>query len=176
MPIEITHITRMPNMQLHRAIIVPPPPKKDGESQSNYKEKVQLFFYGRCIKKNSDRVISEYEAKMSHAFLGDTILAKFKIEEAIFAELFRMGLIENSHSDWDVIPQYYHMESGDSKKNDSKGVWFAPATLLKLNGKDINYPIIRIPEDKRENAFEKYSRQDLGTLESQINAELEVAS
>jgi hypothetical protein len=174
MAIEITHITRMCNVQLHRAIVVPPPQKKEGESQSNYKEKVQLFFYGRCIKKNSDRVISENEAKMSHSFLGDVVLAKFKIEESIFAELFRMGLVENSNSDWDVIPTYYAIKQKDGKP-DQMGVWFNPVTLLKLNGKDINYPLIRVPEDKRENAFEKYSRHDLGTLESQINAELEVA-
>jgi len=175
MAIEITHITRMANMQLHKAVVVPPPKSKDGEPQSNYKEKIQLFFYGRCIKKNSDRVISEHEAKMSHSFLGDTILAKFKIEEAIFAELFRMGLVENSHSDWDVIPQYYIIKQKEPGKPDQAGVWFNPATLLKLNGKDVSYPIIRIPEDKREDAFAKYSRQDLGNLESQINAELEVA-
>jgi len=176
MAIEITHITRMVNLQLHRAVIVPPQPNKDGSENPNRKPKVQMMFFGRCIKKNGDRVIQPHEAKENHSLLGDVILAKFKIEEALFAELYRFGLVEKSISDWDVIPTYYRMEPTEKSKEGNMGVWFAPVTLLRLNGKDINYPIIRQLEDKREDAFAKYSRHDLGALESQINAELEVAA
>lgn len=190
MPIEITHITRMVNLQLHKAVIVPPQPNKDGSENPNRKPKVQMMFFGKCIKKNGDRVIQPSDAKQNHLLLGDAILAKFKIEEAIFAELYRFGLVENSTSDWDVIPTYYAMkltaeDIANGKKEGNMGVWFAPVTLLKLNNKDINYPIIKQLEDKRENAFAKYSssslpwqnsNSDLQILESQINAELEVTS
>lgn len=181
MAIEITHITRMVNLQLHKAVIVPPEPNKDGSENPNRKPKVQMMFFGRCIKKNGDRVIQPHEAKENHSLLGEAILAKFKIEEALFAEFYRFGLVENSISDWDVIPNYYRMKPSEKQPEGNMGVWFQPVTLLKLNGKDINYPIIKVPEDKRENAFEKYSRHDLGALdlgalESQINAELEGAA
>lgn len=180
MAIEITHITRMVNLQLHRAVIVPPQPNKDGSENPNRKPKVQMMFFGRCIKKNGDRVIQPDKAKENHPLLGDVILAKFKIEEALFAELYRLGLIENSISDWDVIPTYYAIKPtaediANGKKEGLMGVWFAPVTLLKLNSKDINYPIIKALEDKRQDAFAKYARHDLGALESQISAELEVA-
>lgn len=190
MAIEITHITRMVNLQLHKAVIVPPQLNKDGSENPNRKPKVQMMFFGRCIKKNGDRVIQPNDAKQNHLLLGEAILAKFKIQEDIFAELYRFGLIENSVSDWDVIPTYYKInptaeDIANGKKEGNMGVWFAPVTLLKLNGKDINYPIIKALEDKREDAFAKYSSSslpwqnsssELQSLESQINAELEGAT
>jgi hypothetical protein len=181
----------MVGVELYFADVIEPEVDESGNKKKpNDKLQIQLLFYASGIKKGSDKIIPLSEMKNMHGSLEDGILAKFKVEEDIFQKLMQLGLEEGTLSDWDVIPQAWSMPGKfkEGKQEPGKtGTWYQPAALIKLNGKEINYQILKSQAIKkpRQNAFERFRKSsnthsawgnELGNLEHQINAELEGAT
>jgi len=182
---EIIHIARLTGMRLFSAGDVEPEEGENDKKGSNDKLKIQLLFYGRCLKKGAAKII---KAEDIHDSLGDGVLAKLKVEEEVFAQLYRLGLREGTISDWDVIPQAWTMPGTKGIKS---GTWYQPTALISLDGREINYQILKSQNTRKplKNSFERFKNSNnthtaiswdgdasLGNLENQINAELEGAA
>jgi hypothetical protein len=181
---EIIHIARLTGMRLFSAGDVEPEEGENGKKGGTDKLKIQLLFYGRCIKKGAAKIIGSDKIEQVHETLGDGVLAKLKVEEEVFAELYRLGIREGTVSDWDVIPHAWTMPGTKGIKS---GTWYQPTALIRLNGKDINFQILKSQNAKKplKNAFERFGNStnthsnwsgEMGNLEHQINAELEGAT
>jgi hypothetical protein len=181
---EIIHIARLTGMRLFSAGDVEPEDGDNSKKGANDKLKIQLLFYGRCIKKGEAKIIGSEKIQQVHETLGDGVLAKLKVEEAVFAELYRLGLREGTVSDWDVIPHAWTMPGTKGIKS---GTWFQPTAFIRLDGRDMNFQILKSQNVKKplKNAFERFKNSnnthsswsgELGNLEHQINAELEGAT
>jgi len=172
-------------MRLFSAGDVEPEEGENDKKGSNDKLKIQLLFYGRCLKKGAAKII---KAEDIHDSLGDGVLAKLKVEEEVFAQLYRLGLREGTISDWDVIPQAWTMPGTKGIKS---GTWYQPTALISLDGREINYQILKSQNTRKplKNSFERFKNSNnthtaiswdgdasLGNLENQINAELEGAA
>ncbi len=178
---EIIHIARLTGMRLFSAGDVEPEEGENDKKGSNDKLKIQLLFYGRCIKKGAAKII---KAEDIHDSLGDGVLAKLKVEEEVFAQLYRLGLREGTISDWDVIPQAWTMPGTKGIKS---GTWYQPTALISLDGREINYQILKSQNTRKplKNSFERFKNSSnthvswdasLENLGNQINAELEGAA
>jgi len=178
---EIIHIARLTGMKLFSAGDVEPEEGENGKKGANDKLKIQLLFYGRCIKKGQAKI---FRAENVHDSLGDGVLAKLKVEEEVFAELYRLGLREGTVSDWDVIPQAWTMPGTKGIKS---GTWYQPTALITLENREINYQILKSQNTRKplKNSFERFEKSNhthpswdasLGNLEKEINAELEGAT
>jgi len=178
---QIIHIARLTGMRLFSAGDVEPDEGENGKKGANDKLKIQLLFYGRCIKKGAAKIIGFDQIRQIHDTLGDGVLAKLKVEEEVFAELYRLGLREGTVSDWDVIPHAWTMPGPKGIKS---GTWYQPTALVRLDSKDINHQILKNQNARKplKNAFERFENSsnthstwsgELGTLEHQINTELE---
>lgn len=181
---EILHIARLTSMELFTADVVEPEAADAGKKNPSDRLRVEMFFLGTCNQKGDDKVISGAEIKLVHSTLGNKMLAKFKLDEDVFQRLLQMGLLPGTTSDWDVIPQPWSMPG---KTGPKLGIWYQPVSLIKLNGKVINYQILKSSTTKkpRQNAFERFGGSNnthtnwdasLGNLERQINTELEGAA
>jgi hypothetical protein len=168
-------------MRLFSAGDVEPEEGENDKKGSNDKLKIQLLFYGRCIKKGAAKII---KAEDIHDSLGDGVLAKLKVEEEVFAQLYRLGLREGTISDWDVIPQAWTMPGTKGIKS---GTWYQPTALISLDGREINYQILKSQNTRKplKNSFERFKNSSnthvswdasLENLGNQINAELEGAA
>jgi hypothetical protein len=168
-------------MRLFSAGDVEPEEGENDKKDSNDKLKIQLLFYGRCIKKGAAKII---KAEDIHDSLGDGVLAKLKVEEEVFAQLYRLGLREGTISDWDVIPQAWTMPGTKGIKS---GTWYQPTALISLDGREINYQILKSQNTRKplKNSFERFKKSSnthvgwdasLENLGNQINAELEGAA
>lgn len=184
---DLVDVISFPKLRLARAGIVPQ--EERGEDKAEQQLKIQLLFYGRRVDKNGDEIIIQSEIKNLHRALGDKILIKFKVGEEVFQQFMRLGMDTGSECDWDAVPQVWFFK--DKNGNSKNGIWYKPAALLKLDGKDINYQILAISKPKRaemQDAFAYFKGKagipfggvswgnELGNLENQINAELEGAA
>jgi hypothetical protein len=179
---DFIHVTRMSGVQLFKAGIIEPE-KESEESKKKPSEqlKIQLLFYGRCIEKGGDKIISQVLIKELYSALGDKILAKFKVEEEVFQRLIQMGLKEGSICDWDVVTQIWNIQG-------KSGIWYRPAALIRIDGRDINYQILKNQDSAKkpmQDAFARFGKSNhtqgtwdaaLGSLEQEINSELQGAS
>jgi hypothetical protein len=171
-------------MRLFSAGDVEPDEGDNGKKGANDKLKIQLLFYGRCIKKGEAKIIGSEKIREVHETLGDGVLAKLKVEEEVFAELYRLGLREGTVSDWDVIPHAWTMPGAKGMKS---GTWFQPTAFIRLDNRELNYQILKSQNTRKplKNSFERFEKSNnthinwdasLGSLEKEINAELEGAA
>jgi len=178
---QIIHIARLTDMKLFSAGDVEPEEGENDKKGGNDKLKIQLLFYGKCIKKGEAKI---FRAENVHDSLGDGVLAKLKVEEDVFSELYRLGLREGTISDWDVIPQAWTMPGKTGMKS---GTWYQPTTLIRLENREINYQILKSQNTRKplKNSFERFEKSNnthtnwdasMGNLKKEINAELEGAT
>jgi hypothetical protein len=183
---DLLHVVRLPSLEFSHADVVPKEEKK--EQQIEHQLKIQLFFFGRRVEKKALEMIPMEDAKILRRSLGEQVFVKFKISEDIFKNCHRLGLESGVVCDWDAVPQPW--ASKNNKGEISSGIWYLPAALLKLNGKDINYQILQAQSNKpvKQDAFAFFGLSNnthtntgsnwdasLGNLEKEINAELEHA-
>lgn len=188
---EFLDVIHLPGVELYRAGLVPKEERKEqqeGQSQFEQELKVQLFFYSRRVEKKVLEIIGQEEIKKIRPLLGEKTLVKFKVGEEVFKHCQRLGLLPGSKCDWDAIPQPWMYK--DKEGRPKLGVWYQPAALLRLNGKDINYQILQAkPKPEQQDAFAYFGNSNnthktnswngdtsLGNLEKEINAELEGAA
>jgi hypothetical protein len=182
---DLIDVVRLSSLRLASAGIVPPEDR--GKEQAEQQLKIQLLFYGRRVEKNGDEIIVQSEIKKLHHLLGDKILIKFKVGEEVFKHCKELGMIPGSECDWDAVPQvWFYKEKNENSKNGGipkNGIWYKPAALLKLDGKDISYQILQVAKSKRpamQDAFSYFNSTasatgwdtSLDNLENQINSEL----
>jgi hypothetical protein len=179
---EFLDVVRLPGLELFRAGIVPKEEKK--EQQTEQQLKIQLFFFGRRVEKKAQEIINQAEVRNLSRLLGEKVLIKFKIGEEVFKRCQQLGLLPGSKCDWDAMPQPWGYK--DSQGNFKTGIWYQPAALLRLDGRDINYQILRnqSTHPQQQDAFAYFENSNsahtngdalLGDLEKEINAELEHA-
>ena len=186
MSLELLHVIRLPNLKFSHADVVPQE-EKDKSKGIESQLKIQLFFFGRRVEKKVLDLISLEEIQTLPRSLGEQVFVKFKVTEEIFRRCHQLGLEDGSGAiaDWDAVPQPW--ASKNIKGEITSGIWFLPAALLKLNGKDINYQILKNQSNKplRQDAFAFFGLSNnthnnweasLGNLEKEINAELEEAA
>ena len=189
---EFLDVVHLPGLELYRAgLVEEKKEEKEGQSQAEQQLKVQLFFFGRRVEKKALEIISQEEIIRARSWMGEKILIKFKVGEEVFKSCQRLGLLPGSKCDWDALPQPWMYKDKEGKPK--LGVWYQPAALLKLNGRDINYQILQAQSNKpqQQDAFAYFGLSNnssnthsevttwdasLGNLENQINAELEGAS
>jgi hypothetical protein len=186
---EFLDVVHLPGLELFRAGLVPKEERKEpqeGQYQGEQQLKVQLFFYSCRVEKKVLEIIGQEEIKKIRPLLGEKTLVKFKVGEEVFKRCQQLGLLPGSKCDWDALPQPWMYK--DSQGRPKLGVWYQPAALLKLNGRDINYQILQAKsKPQQQDAFAYFGNPQnsnnthstweasLGNLEKEINAELEHA-
>jgi hypothetical protein len=182
---EFLDVVRLSSLELFRADIVPKEEKKEQQQQQTEQQlKIQLFFFGRRVEKKAQEIISQGEVRDLRRLLGEKVLIKFKIGEEVFKHCQQLGLLPGSKCDWDAMPQPWFYK--DAQGLPKTGIWYQPAALLKLDGRDVNYQILqnRSQQIQRQDAFAYFGNSNnthsnwdasLGNLEKEINAELEHA-
>jgi hypothetical protein len=182
---DLLHVVRLASLEFSHADVVP---KEEKKEQIEQQLKIQLFFFGMRAEKKALEIMSLAEVKILPRSLGEQIFVKFKVSDEVFKRCHQLGLESGVTCDWDAVPQPW--ASKNSKGEISSGIWYLPATLLRLNGKDINYQILESQADKspKQDAFAYFGLSNnthtasnwdgdasLGNLEKEINAELEHA-
>ncbi len=177
---DLLDVVQLTALELHSASVVPRA-ELSKDTQSQQALKIQLFFFGRRVEKNAQEIISQNEIKQLRPLLGEKILIKFKVGEEVFKNCQQLGLKPGSKCDWDAMPQFW--TSGTRG-----GVWYQPVALIRLDGKDINYQILKVKAQPKVNpdAFAYFDSSgnnrassssgwspSLDSLENQINSELE---
>lgn len=178
---DLLDVVQLSALELHSASVVPRD-ELSKNTQSEQQLKIQLFFFGRRVEKNAQEIISQSEIKQLRPLLGEKILIKFKVGGEVFKNCQHLGLKPGSKCDWDAMPQFW--TSGTRG-----GVWYQPVALIRLDGKDINYQILKAKArsgttdafsyfdsngNNRANSSSGWS-PSLDSLENQINSELEHA-
>lgn len=189
MALELLHVVRLPSLEFSHADVVPQEEKEKNQPQL----KIQLFFFGRRVEKQALEIISQEEVKTIPRSLGEQIFVRFKVSEEVFKTCHRFGLESGVVCDWDAVPQPW--ASKNIKGEVSSGIWYLPAALLKIDGKDINYQFLQAQSNKnkpaKQDAFTFFGLSNgksknthdavgnwdasLGSLEKEINTELEHA-
>jgi hypothetical protein len=184
---DLLHVVRLPSLEFSHADVVPQE-EKDKSKGVESQLKIQLFFFGRRVEKKALELMSQEEVKILPRSLGEQIFVRFKVSDEVFKNCHRLGLETGAICDWDAVPQPW--ASKNNKGEVSSGIWYLPAALLKLNGKDIDYQILQAQSNKpvKQDAFAFFGLSNnthtntgsnwdasLGNLEKEINAELEHA-
>ncbi len=183
---DLMDVVRLSSLELFNAGIVPQEDKGKGQVENQLK--IQLLFFGRRVEKKAQEIITQEEIKKLRPLLGEKILIKFKVGEEVFKRCQQLGLRTGSKCDWDAVPQLWVYKEANG--NSRSGIWYQPAALLRLDGKDINYQILQTQSNKpaMQDAFAYFALENsnnthagnnwdasLGNLEQQINSELEHA-
>ncbi len=181
---DLVDIVRLPGLRLVSAGIVPQEDR--GSDQKEQQLKVQLFFCGRRVEKSGDKILDYHQVQNFYSLIGEKILIKFKLGEEVFQRCLELGLKPGSQCDWDAVPQvwFFKDKSGASKN----GIWYKPAALLKLDGKETHYHILKAANrPAMQDAFAYFNKSNntheangwdsaLGNLEQEINSELQGVS
>ncbi len=185
---DLLHVIRLPSLEFSHAGIVPQE-EKDKAKGIESQLKIQLFFFGQRVEKKALEIIAQEEVKRIRPLLGEKVLIKFKVSEEVFKYCYRLGLRSGAKCDWIAVPQPWGFKN--NKGELILGIWFMAATLLRLNGKEINYQILKNQSTQpvMQDAFAYFGFSNsthtanswdgdasLGDLEKEIDAELEGAA
>jgi hypothetical protein len=95
-----------------------------------------------------------------------------------------LGIHPNSECEWDAIPQVWNYFDKVNQKP-KFGIWYKPAALLKLDGKQVDYHILEASPHKAimQDAFQFFDtgmgessfnwQNSLAGMEHEINSELQ---
>jgi hypothetical protein len=181
--LDLDDVVRLSSLKLAAAGIVPREERKDSNKDKEEGLKIQLLFYGWRVERAAARIISPSRLSDFHSLLGDKIFIKFKINEEVWKKCLELGIQPNSECEWDAVPQVWNYF--DKPNNKTKfGIWYKPARLLRLDGKEVNYQILK-PSTRPplQNAFDLFNfkanessfnwQNSLSGMENQINSELQ---
>ncbi len=163
---ELEDFVILQNYQLVNSnLITPEEQKREGGATDL---KIQLFFAASKYNKSSREVLDYQIVQTLGAF------TKVKIPENAFVEMRRLGLTQKSVVTMRCVPNAWSIF--DKEKKARLGVWFQLDSLLKLDGRDINYRVILPKVYAQTDAFEYFDRKnggDTAKIESQFNSELD---
>lgn len=145
-------------------LITPEEQKREGGATEL---KIQLFFTAPKYNKSTREVLQSNIVEALSAF------TKVKLPEAAFKELLNLGLTERSTVTMRCVPNAWSIFDKDKKPR--LGVWFQLDSLLKLDGRDINYRVILPKQFSKTNAFDYFNNKggDTARIEAQFNSELD---
>lgn len=139
--LDLDDVVRLTSLRLAAAGIVHPEESKDKDKEEQ-KLKIQLLFFGRRVERNATEIISSSELSNLRRLLGDKILIKFKISEEVWSKCLSLGIRPGSECDWDAVPQVWNYFDKVNQKS-KFGIWYKPAALLKLDGRQVDYHILK---------------------------------
>jgi len=179
---DLDDVVRLTSLRLCIAGVVQPEEVKDKDKEEQ-KLKIQLLFFGRRVERSNTEIISSSELSNLRRLLGDKVFIKFKVSEEVWSRCLSLGIHPDSECDWDAVPQVWSYFDKVNQKT-KQGIWYKPATLLRLDDRDINYHILK-PASRKQlpNAFEFFGRSgsessfnwqsSLAGMEHQIDSELQ---
>jgi hypothetical protein len=182
---ELDDVVRLTSLRLVVAGVVRPDENKDKEKEEQ-KLKIQLLFCGRRIERKGTYIIDSSELQNLRALVGDSVLIKFKVPEEVWKKCLSLGIRPNSECEWDAIPQVWTYFDKVNQKP-KFGIWYKPAALLKLDGRQVDYHILEASSRKviLSDAFQFFDegsgessfnwQSSLAGMEHQINSELQEA-
>jgi hypothetical protein len=178
---DLDDVVRLTSLRLVVAGVVRPDENKEKEEQ---KLKIQLLFCGRRVERKGTYIMDSSELQNLRRLVGDSVLIKFKVPEEVWKKCLSLGIHPNSECEWDAIPQVWNYFDKVNQKP-KFGIWYKPAALLKLDGKQVDYHILEASSRKvtMQDAFQFFDtgigessfnwQNSLSGMEHQINSELQ---
>jgi hypothetical protein len=178
---DLDDVVRLTSLRLVVAGVVRPDENKEKEEQ---KLKIQLLFCGRRIERKGTYIMDSSELQNLRRLVGDSVLIKFKVPEEVWKKCLSLGIHPNSECEWDAIPQVWNYFDKVNQKP-KFGIWYKPAALLKLDGRQVDYHILEASSRKvtMQDAFQFFDtgigeasfnwQNSLAGMEHEINSELQ---
>jgi hypothetical protein len=178
---DLDDVVRLTSLRLVVAGVVRSDENKEKEEQ---KLKIQLLFCGRRVERKGAYIMDSSELQNLRRLVGDSVLIKFKVPEEVWKKCLSLGIHPNSECEWDAIPQVWNYFDKVNQKP-KFGIWYKPAALLKLDGRQVDYHILEASSRKvtMQDAFQFFDtdigessfnwQNSLSGMEHQINSELQ---
>jgi hypothetical protein len=178
---DLDDVVRLTSLRLVVAGVVRPDENKEKEEQ---KLKIQLLFCGRRVERKGTYIMDSSELQNLRRLVGDSVLIKFKVPEEVWKKCLSLGIHPNSECEWDAIPQVWNYFDKVNQKP-KFGIWYKPAALLRLDGRQVDYHILEASSRKvtMQDAFQFFDtdigessftwQNSLVSMEHEINSELQ---
>lgn len=118
----------------------------DEKDKTKDYSKIQLLGICRSLAQATSIIFESQELEQSLRLMGDKCFTKVKVLPEDWQQFQKFGVKKDSILVLDVSPEFYSISNG--RGNSNQGIWYKPISLISIDGRQVNYQIIKPPKRK----------------------------